>query len=489
MKMNTLSESLNKLRELELLTQEQLDQLKRIPQDEATLAGKSAGEILGWLVAKELLDEDVLLEGWDDNIESFTEERLQQREETIDIAWETMLEIRQELNLEQLAVLRDELILSAAQYERLKVQVSWDEVIDTPAGVLVDLLVGGHLSEQEWQAMLAEMEKDRQFASSSARVNILTEAKQKFEEHRVAEDLLARKKFLNSMTPGAGTWLVLIVFALVATPVYLAQRPKPVPMCDAPDIVSSVNSTLMSSKWNVQPSSAYELINMPKGVPRLLEPQQAGYLSEEKVRGCVGVVNWQERKYPYGYTIKPDSVNSGKFEVAGVYAGMIKARFGSIDEQGHSTNLAAPVGRRELQAAIRTGVENLPPNESQNRMLHQLNLMMYSGRRPVLDPNRKESEVIDLEPLGNCQPIPQSKMYQCDVLLLINDRVLEALRRRSVQTIKSTFKLAPREDGHGWAVTEDFNSAYAKALAEVRQASMPKAGETRTSSDKLNVGK
>lgn len=477
--MKTLGESLNELKSLGLLTQAQHDQLMRVPEVDKVLAGMSSGEILGWMAAQNILEEDALLELWDVNPEHLSDEQLKIREDTIDIAWEKMDDIQLELNVLQLAVLRDELILSAVQFERIKEELPGDDVIATPVEALVEILVSGLLTEAEWQAILAEMEKDRQFASAHIRVDILTEARQRLEEHHIKEKELAKQAFWDSLKPGAGSWFLIFIVAVIAGSLYIALKPKPVPMCDAVNIVNTVNNMLMQTQWSVESRSVNSLLNRSKDLPRLREPQQEGYMLEERVRGCVGFVEWNERKLPYGYTIKPDPQKSEKFEVAGANAEIIKARFGSIDEQGRSTNLAAPIGRNELQAAIRSGVESMPPNESQNRFVHQLNLMVGSTRRQAMDISKQESEVIEIEPLGNCQSIEQTKSQNCEILLLINDRLLEALGRSSVKTIKANFTLVPKEGGSGWVVTEDFKLAYAKLLSNGRRASLSGAREEK----------
>jgi len=353
----TLSESLNTLRELELITQAQHEQFMQIPEDNEELAGLTPGEILGWMVTNDLLDENDLLELWNDNPENITDEQQQIREDAINVALDKVDEIQQQINVEQLEVLRDELILSAVQFDRIKEQLSGDVIaIDTPADALVAILVNELLTEEEWQAILAEMEKDRQFASSHTRVDILTEARQKLEEYRAKEKELEDKKFWDALTPGIGMWIMICFGVVIGGSLYLVLKPKPVPLCNAVSITNTVNNMLFHSKWSVESRAVNSVLNRSNDLPRLRDPQEAGYIPEEKVRGCVGFVEWNERKHPYGYTIKPDPQKSGKFEVAGANAEIIKARFGSLDEQGRSTNLAAPIGRKDLHAAIRAGV-------------------------------------------------------------------------------------------------------------------------------------
>jgi len=91
----------------------------------------------------------------------------------------------------------------------------------------------------------------------------------------------------------------------------------------------------------------------------------------------------------------------------------------------------------------------------------------------------RESEIEEMEPMGNCQPVSQSKNYKCEVLLVIKDRMLEALGRTRILTIKHSFTFAPDEATGAWKITDTFGQEYAQALLKGREITLNAELEAR----------
>ena len=455
------------LAELELITPDQVQLLSQHP-DAAQF--KRPEDVLSWMIDRGELDEDDLLELWDVNPSNMSDEKSSQREDLIDAAWEHIYDSNLNQNKQILAALNEEALLHTDQFNRIKDELPLDEVFSSPAAAMAWLVINHQLSEDEWQAIQEKADKESIFSSAQKRAAIISATNEELQKYRISQKQIARKKFWDSILPGPGLRLLMGFMVVGAALAYLFNGPKAVPSCDESDIVKIVRGQAMSREWWVDNNGTNgQRYNFPPRLVNLKSTQEVGYLIDEKTRACVVSLQWNGGEYEYGYVIKP-SAKGNEYDVVGGNAEIIKARYSNIDTHGRLGNLAEPVGRDNLVAAIRSGTKQYPQADWNTGLLKQL--MLMAG--PRLRDNVK-TDSLDIEPLESCRPVDHEGTYQCDVLMLANDGFLEAIGRPSLLVTKSTFTLKRQENGNGWAVTDNFPKEYYGSIAMRRNEVIAKA--------------
>ncbi len=473
MNAHAAQDALSKLCELELITEAQRNLALQHKEAHEVLAEPSVlGDVLTWLVARDIVPEEELLAMAGEAPDNMSDAGLQQRQAIIADAQEKLGNLKFNLNLDALTTLRDTGIITEEQFSKIVDELPNEGAFASPAAAMVWITVNDLLTEEELQNIHDQLEKDRSFPSAQERVAILTEADEKLKEYVDTALKLATKAHWDAVLPGP-RWMWILGFVVIfGGYIFYLNKPTPTPECSSSEIQATINNMFLRVKWAADSKNPLDAMNQPTGIPRLKNPKEIGYLVATKTRGCVGVIEWTGHETPYGYTIKPSANRGDEFDVAGASPEIVTARFGHIDAEGQLTNQAEPVGRENVDAAIRAGVTQLNQAGGGNELLKQMRERMRQPDTKIPVNQDREREIAEIEPLAPCRELIKGKKFSCEVLLERNDAFLAAIGQSSLTIVKGVFTLELNEAGSGWKVSSDFSKEYADAIARSRHATL-----------------
>ena len=468
-------DALSMLYELSLITESQRDLARQHPDASQALAPDfKLGEVLAWMVSRDIVPEEEFLTTAANLMESFSDDALLERESVIDVAQEKLCDIKFMLNHRTLSVLLDEHVITEAQFARIVEALPSDGAFASPAAAMMWIIINDLLSDDEQQAIQTQLEVERTLPSAHSRVAILAETNEKLQEAQAIIHQAAKQQFWDNVFPG-GRWLWAAGFVLVFGGFsWYAFSPTPTPACDSSNIVKTVDNMMFAIKIAARPNIIQHTRSTMHGLRR---PREVGYLAAEKIRGCVGAIGIDNSELPYGYTITPSPDNRSEFVVAGTNPEIVMARFGHIDAQGRLANQAEPVGRKNLETAIRAGVFALQEKTGSHRALDRLRELNQPKSSLITTDPKREREVADLEPIGPCRVLTAGTRYSCDVMLERNDALLAALSGSGLTIVNATFTLERDSEASHWRVSSDFTKEYIEAITRSRLTPTTGAGK------------
>ncbi len=215
MNVQAAQDALAKLSELELITEAQRTlALQHKEAREALAEPGGFGDVLAWLVARDIVPEEELLAMVGETPDNMSDAGLQQRQEIIDDAQEKLGNLKFHLNFDALTALRDTGIITEEQFSKIVDELPNEGAFASPAAAMVWITVNDLLTEEELQNIHDQMEKDRSFPSAQERVAILTEADEKLKEYVDTALKLATKAHWDAVLPGP-RWMWIVGFVVI----------------------------------------------------------------------------------------------------------------------------------------------------------------------------------------------------------------------------------------------------------------------------------
>lgn len=346
----------------------------------------------------------------------------------------------------------------------------------TPGKALVWMMVAGAIDEDHYNGLFEELAESRKTGiaqGSARRAAIIAEAES------VQASVLAAGEAAAAREEGGGSgWKWMAGLLLVGgAALWLFVRPAEVPACTDPAVTATLNNMFHSA--NRQSGGA-----MPTGPAgeklraTIGKISEAGYAAGSRVRGCKGVVSMGGESEPYGFTIALNGNRSSDFKVDGASVEIIDARYGSLDANGHVVHDAAPLGRVELERALRAGVD-----ANQDKLVEQMRnirAMQNAQRGDMFGVARmneeRQREIADVEPLAPCRELKPGTAYSCRLLIERNDPLLGMMGGTAdgamLSILDSDFTFERDSAAAPWRVSPAFKEEYAKAIVAARMKLM-----------------
>lgn len=336
--------------------------------------------------------------------------------------------------------------------------------IESPASALAVLRNRGIVTEEQFDVLKAQAAAPAQDAAAEERNAIVVEAEQIFDG--------MVDTYVKAMS--GGTWrlfllLMMPVFLVIGCILWLKSGPAKAPTCDDKEIVSTLDSLYFRVRIAVK-SDPVNLMRYrhadPVAPSRLADHREVGYLTTDRIRGCMATSKSGDETAEIAYTVSFNAED--KIMVGGAHPEIVKARFGHLDANGNTLHTAAPIGRDKLDAAFREGVERFN-NSLMNASSRQLQRAMERHRRkdPALADKEREREIVDIEPL-ECHALTTPDHVSCKMLIARRDPILMASGRRGAITFTSDFTFI--REGERWQVAEHFFDEYVASIVRSRNA-------------------
>jgi hypothetical protein len=292
-------------------------------------------------------------------------------------------------------------------------------------------------------------------------------------DNRTAEMLVDVAQIFDRrfMWSGRGRIFLLITLLLAIVVAWEIFQPAPAPHCSDIDTKGAIEQLFSDSPGS---RMDFRKPGAPISTPIVESTSEVGYASAPRVRACKAVVQVGGRQVPFAFTIAP-AKDEGGFAILGAQPAIIEARFGNIDADGNYGNDADPLGRAEVERALRSGVDNIyrelgfTPNGASKRDQDMLNDIRRKLGQPHDDPDRAR-EIAEVEPLGPCRPVQADKVYSCRLLVERNDRLFAVLNHGASLVLDGEFTFERAGLLGQWRTTKSLPGELAKATMAAESA-------------------
>ena len=320
--------------------------------------------------------------------------------------------------------------------------------LDSEAHALAVMVDSGVLAESSFDTLMARVESEQARDGGARRMRIMEEAHARFIAIRAVRQALidASQSANKRRLPVAILGAVAMLFVVYHVYAWMDA----VPGCDDISARKAING--MISK----------VVGSAAVMPKLSQIREVGYASAREQRGCTANLEMMGESFPYAYVIASVEGKDGEFSIGGAQPALVKARFGKIGEDGDFGNKAEPIGRVQLEAAMRAALESKPSALTEVMAGAAAVKAAFNG----IDLDRTR-EIADVEPLGACRVLQGGASYACRVMVERNDPMLSMFGLPS-EIVEGEFTFERARDRKAWQVSEDFGSAFARALAESR---------------------
>ena len=470
--MSAPSSLLDTLHDLGLVTAAQRDAGLAHPRLSELAPGTSPADALLWLMLRDIVSEADFATTDERLISRHSGDDYRLRRTLVDDVKVKLRQARQHLNQATLQSLLDEGLISPALHATLAPQVPQTDVWASPAAALVWLRWNDHLSEEDWQAVKAQVARQAGFASSRGAAEVMAQADALLAQTRQAAYKAAKSLFWRAVLPGppwlwAGGLVLLIGFA-----VWRIATPATLPACDAKETVSAVNGMLFKAHVKARSDVLHGGLDLPAGMPTVHQIKEVGHDTVRQARGCTSTIEVAGDKIPYAYVIEASKSSEGgdpQFRVVGADVRVVQTRFGHLDREGRPLQQAEPIGRANLEQALRAGVDALNQQQAGSRNRAMERMLAQRRERRDTAPER-EREIAEVEPTGGCREAGVGgTRYSCPLLIERNDPLLDALGAGSLTLIEGDFTFERDTPGStSWRVSSDFAREYRDAIVKGR---------------------
>jgi hypothetical protein len=247
--------------------------------------------------------------------------------------------------------------------------------------------------------------------------------------------------------PGPPGWRYLgLPLILAAASWFIFHRPA-VPSCGDPHTVVMIER--MARNAYTQSSTLTRLLGEDATTlaATLHDVKEVGYISADRIRGCVGKLHFGELKMPFAFTIAgfrdgdDEGMSYNPAQVA-----VVQARFGHDVTTGAETGLAAPVGREAANLAFRAGVAALHGPGLAGPVAGSAKKVETAAS----DDADRAREVAELEPLGPCRAVTGDTRYACPLLIEWNNPARSPFGKRPAVVLKGDFTFERDAKGKPW---------------------------------------
>ena len=241
---------------------------------------------------------------------------------------------------------------------------------------------------------------------------------------------------------------------------WLVFWPATVPACTAGSTRSTIERLFLSSSLDkndsMQPDEAIP-------TPTLEGVSEIGFASAPRVRACKGSVKLDGKSIPVAFTIAPAPEGKKGFVVTGAHEALLQARFRQIDSDGNYANKAEPLGRAEVERALRAGFEGDKTGQT-------FDIDAAIGRKFGVPYNARERtrEIAEVEPLGPCRAVQPDRAYRCTLMVERNDPVLAMTGRPANMLLTGEFTFERGGPNEPWHTTPALYSEMLRSVVSDR---------------------
>ena len=251
---------------------------------------------------------------------------------------------------------------------------------------------------------------------------------------------------------------VVAACALLMGAYHLVQWQTGVPGCDSGTTTEAIRSMF-------SPRIGSPLYGIEGAAIKLGDITEIGYVPARRQRACSATLVLEGESFPYTYIVGPLAGQDGKMGITGAQRGIVEARFGNVGEDGDFANQAAPIGRAQLEAALRAGVNAMPglhapaspdPDTAVRNIFNRVSA-------------ERTREIADIEPIGTCRAVQAGMRYTCRVMVERNDPLFASVGM-GAEILDAEFTFERQGTNAPWRVAGDFSQTFAQALDQARKA-------------------
>ena len=441
---------------LGLISEAQCEAGERHPRCGDAEAYEGLAQQLIWLVRERIVSHAKLLAIRERSISELGDQNQRERDTVLSQVLPQLDALSPSLNETLLdSLLRDGLI-TKHEHDSTMAQ-PFPIVFTSEAQALAHVVDCGVMPLARFDALAKQLQSEEASEAGARRLSIVEEACSTLLALRMAQ--VAPES--ASEKSGARGWLVLfLVIGIMLFAGYKGFRwLDAAPACDSSAVTKPILSKMASMAVTLDPAHVF-------GSPRLTDIREVGHASARHQRGCSAKLELGGESKPFSYVIAPVSDTNETMTVTGTHPAIVEARFARIGSDGSFANMAEPIGRDALEAAMRAVMGDDRPS--------------LSGLLNPMDPTKallshiipeRIREIAEIEPIGACRELQRGTRYACKVMVERNDPILQMVGQRS-EIVEGEFTFERTgEPGH-WRVSDDFQSEFASALhaARVRAA-------------------
>lgn len=336
-----------------------------------------------------------------------------------------------------------------------------DEVIESPAAALVWMLVDAGMTPERLEEICAVA------GGSARRAGIIARAGVLFDK---SDEAAAREAASPRPFPWRWLWFgaaLLAVGMAMRRPAGPAPAPfsAPVPQCDDPAIVRTINTAMATSLPAHDGISIARARGRPMPRPAMDHYVEVGYSSETGMRGCFARLTGGDRSQVYAYTLAREA-GSDRISMHAANASLVQARYGHLDTTDSILLRAEPIGRAGLRKAFDAAADQLTEGMLDPQTIAQLRRMVdRKARRAKEDPEPEHvRRIVDIEPLAPCRDLGSGSRFSCRLLVEYTDPVSVALGG-AANVREGDFTIVRDGPGGAWRMDSTFGAELAGAAA------------------------
>ena len=323
----------------------------------------------------------------------------------------------------------------------------------TPSQALAYMVDSGAMSMAQFDATLVQVQAQEESSARTMRLGLMEEASATITALQTIQQAETSMVSNPALRKGLG---VLVVCMLLGGGYQVAQWLNAGPGCHSGNTIDAIQ-TMFS------PAIGSPLYGSKVAKVKLTGIQEVGYVPAQRQRGCTATLAIAGESLPYTYIVGPLSEQDGDISVTGAQRAIVEARFGHIGDDGDFGNQAPPIGREQLEAALRAGVDSLPGPHSLATPDSVTAVRNIFNRVS----EQRTREIADIEPIGACRALKAGTRYTCRVLVERNDPLMASFGMGAdILDTEFTFE---RKDTHApWRMAENFSETFYQALTRAR---------------------
>ena len=180
----------------------------------------------------------------------------------------------------------------------------------------------------------------------------------------------------------------------------------------------------------------------------------------------------------------------------------MQARFGQIDAQGNYAQQGEPIGRDNLEQAVRAAVDAIGERNGSALASRLADSAVSSAGLSQIDAGRAR-EIAEVEPLASCRTTGGTGLAghsgsfgsagaasgigatgdatraTCRLLIERNDPILTAIRRPASMLLEGDFSFERDGAGQGWHTAPEFVAQFSQAVLQGRAALLRDAAHVK----------
>jgi len=248
------------------------------------------------------------------------------------------------------------------------------------------------------------------------------------------------------------------ILGVAGSVAWMIFSPASVPACTAGGTRGTVERLVLSSSLDkigsMKPNEA-----IPQ--PSVESISEIGYAGAPRVRACKGTAKLDGKSIPFAFTIAPAPEGKKGFLVTGAHEALLQMRFRHVDADGNYANKAEPLGRAEVERALRAGFAG---NKAGEKEPFDINAAIGRKFGVPYDARERTREIAEVEPLGPCRAVQPGRVYRCPLMVERNDPVLAMTGRPANMLLTGEFTFERSGPTEPWHTTPALYSEMMRSV-------------------------